>query len=215
MSKLIDLTGNRYNHLLVIERAENAKGGIAVWKCVCDCGNISYVRGQNLKSNAVQSCGCLKHEPAHNRTHGLSKNPLYKRWYQIKMRCYNPSCKSYLNYGARGIKMCDDWKNSVEAFAKWAIENGYKDDLTIERINNDGDYCPENCKWITKSEQPNNRRSCYSITYNGKTQNLAEWCKELGLNYKFIHNRIHKCGWTFKDAISVPVHVEKQNRKGD
>lgn len=215
MSKFIDLTGNRYSKLTVIERAENAKGGIPVWKCLCDCGNVTLVRGQNLKSGAVKSCGCLKHKPAHNRTHNLSKNPLYQRWNQIKMRCYNLSCDSYMNYGGRGIKMCEEWKTSVEAFVKWANENGYKKDLTIERINNNGDYCPENCKWIPKKEQPNNRRCCYSINYNNKTQNLAQWCKELGLNYKFIHNRIHKCGWSFEKAISVPVCVEKRNKKGD
>lgn len=215
MSKFIDLTGKKYGKLLVVERAENAKGGIAVWRCLCDCGKTSLVRGSNLKSGAVQSCGCLKHQPAHNRTHGLSKDPLYMRWNQIKMRCLNPSCKSYGNYGGRGIKLCDEWKDSVEAFAKWAIENGYSEELTIERIDNNGDYCPENCKWIPKNEQPNNRRSCYSITYNGKTQNLTEWCKELGLNYKLIHNRMYKHGWEFERAISEPVHVEKRKGKGD
>ena len=215
MSKFIDLTGNRYNRLMVIERAENAKGGVPVWKCLCDCGNIVLVRGNNLKSGAVQSCGCLIHEPAHNRTHGLSKDPIYQRWNQMKERCYNPSCKSYADYGGRGIKMCDEWKDSVVSFAEWAFANGYKRELTIERIDNDGDYCPSNCKWIKRSEQPRNRRLCYSITYNGKTKNLSDWCKELGLEYKRIHNRMHKLGWSFERAISEPVHIDKQKGKGD
>ena len=215
MSKLIDLTGNRYCKLVVIERAENTNRGEPRWKCKCDCGNITTVKGQNLKHGLVKSCGCLRSESNKSRTkHGLSNDPLYIKWNSIKVRCYDPSCKSYKDYGGRGIKMCDEWKNSVDEFAKWAYSSGYNEDLTIERIDNNGDYCPENCRWVTKMEQAKNRRSNYKIAYNGKTQDLTDWCKDLGLDYKLIHNRIHKSHWSFERAISEPVHAEKRNRKG-
>lgn len=212
MSRLIDLTGKKFNRLTVVERAENAEGGIAVWKCKCDCGNTTFVRGGNLKSGAVKSCGCLRHE-AQNKTHDMSKTRLYREWASIKSRCVYKSSKTFKSYGGRGITICDEWMNSFEVFRDWALSHGYADNLTIERVDNDGNYCPENCKWIPKKEQARNRRSCYSITYNGKTQNLVDWCNELNLDYKMIHNRIHKLSWNFERAISEPIHIEKRNRK--
>lgn len=212
MSKLIDITGNRYCKLVVLKRLENAKGGIPVWECLCDCGNVTRVRGNNLKSGAVKSCGCLKKEAKPTLRHNMSKTRLYREWASIKRRCYTKSDKGYKNYGLRGIKMCDDWKNSFESFMKWALENGYTDALTIERIDVNKDYCPENCAWIPFDEQQKNRRTCRYFRYKGKEKNLSEWCKELGLSYKNVHNRIYKLGWTFEKAISEPVHIEKRNK---
>lgn len=147
----------------------------------------------------------------------MSGTRLYAEWASIKNRCYNPHVQRYNNYGGRGIKMCDEWKNSSDAFFAWAQVNGYSDDLTIERIDVNGDYEPSNCTWIPKEEQANNRSSCLWITFNGKTQNLQQWCDELQLPYKLIHNRIFKLKWSFERAISEDCHTEKRNktRKGD
>lgn len=208
--KALDLRGKRFTRLVAIERVENAPNGLAVWKCQCDCGNITFVRSSNLMSGAVKSCGCLTRDNAYH-THRMSKSRLYQKWASIKNRCYYKSAQNYRNYGARGIKMCDEWANSFEKFRDWAFQSGYRDDLTIERIDFNGNYCPENCTWIPRSAQSSNTRRCVIITYNGKTQNLNDWCKELNLDYKRINNRIKKLGWSFERAISEPVNVNKRN----
>ncbi len=213
MSKLVDLTGRRFNSLVVLRRAENALNGVARWECLCDCGNVTIVRGKNLKSGAVKSCGCRRKTNPSSQTHNMSKTRLYHEWASIKNRCYNKNLKTYKDYGGRGIEVCDEWKHSFEAFRDWAFENGYSDDLTIERINFDMNYCPENCKWIPFNEQQKNRRICYSIEYMGKTQNLTDWCRELNLPFGVVHNRVKKLGWSFERAISEPVHIEKRNKK--
>lgn len=214
MNALIDITGNKYGKLTVIRRAESAPKGITRWECKCDCGNVVIVRGGNLKNGAVKSCGCLISTNNKNRsTHGMSGSRLYQDWANIKSRCYNPKNPAYKRYGARGITMCCDWYNSFDAFAKWALSNGYKDNLTIERIDNDKGYSPDNCKWISKGEQAGNRGSNISISFNGETHNLSEWCKIYQKNYQLVYNRIHKYKWTFERAIFEPVHIEKRNRK--
>lgn len=212
MSRFVDITGKRFNDLVVIERMENAKGGVTVWKCQCDCGNITTVRGSNLKNGSVKSCGCRIHK-SHNATHRMSKTRLYREWALIKSRCFNKNIKSYKDYGGRGIKMCNEWADSFETFRDWAYQSGYTDELTIERVDHDGDYCPTNCTWIPFNKQQKNRRTSYAIEYNGKTQDLVSWCNELGLPYKNVHNRIYKLGWSFEKAISEPVHIEKRNKK--
>lgn len=210
MNKLVDLTGKRFGKLIVVERAENAPNGVAIWKCKCDCGNIAFVRGGNLKSGGVKSCGCLRHVP--KDTHHESATRLYRIWAGIKSRCVYNGNDRYKDYGGRGIKMCDEWVNSYENFRDWALSNGYKEGLTIERIDVNGNYCPKNCTWIPKCEQAKNRRSCYAIEYNGKTQNLTDWCNELGLNYKRVHDRMYRHNWDFERAAFEPVHVEKRNK---
>lgn len=209
--KAIDYTNKRFSRLLVLERVNNTKQGRAVWKCLCDCGNITYVRSNNLQSGAVKSCGCLRHETPLNKTHGMSKSRLYQEWASIKSRCLYKSAKNDTNYGGRGISMCKEWANSFIAFKEWAEKNGYNDNLTIERINVNGDYCPKNCTWIPRAEQAKNTRSCLRITYNGKTKILSEWCKELGLDYKRTNNRIKKLGWTPQKSFETPVNKNKRN----
>lgn len=129
---------------------------------------------------------------------------LYKKYYHIKSRCYNKNDKRYSRYGGRGIKMCEEWLKSYEAFEKWSLANGYEDGLTIHRINNDGDYSPDNCAFITLSENSKHRETTRYFTHNGKTQSLTDWCKELGLNYRTVLCRI-RSGWSFEKSISVPV----------
>lgn len=214
MSTLIDITGNKYGMLTVIRRVENAPKGVARWECRCDCGNIVIVRGGNLKNGAVKSCGCLKGIANKKRSkHNMTGTRLYQIWINIKSRCYRKKNPFYKDYGARGIKMCAEWRDSFESFAEWALSNGYQDDLTIERINNDLDYRPNNCKWIGIGDQANNRRSNIKITYKNETHNLSEWCKIYGVNYDLVYNRIHNKHWDFERAMFEPVHAEKRNRK--
>ena len=207
MSKFIDLTGNRYNHLVVISREENAKGGVSRWKCLCDCGNYTIVRAGNLKNGSVKTCGCGRHATPHNKTHGKSKTKEYRKWVSMKRRCEDKSDPHYSNYGNRGIKVCEEWSNSFESFYAWVMMTRKSSDLTLERIDVNGDYCPENCTWVDKKAQANNRTSNRIYTHNGETKNLTQWCEDLGLKYGTIHSRIYRNGWSFEDAITIPTQI--------
>ena len=160
MSKINDLTGKKFGKLTVIKYYGSNKYGRALWLCVCDCGNTKIARGGTLISNATKSCGCYNSESAKKRftKHNLSNTKLYKVWQGMKTRCYDKNFIYYCNYGARGITICDEWKNNFMTFYNWAMANGYKEGLTIDRINNDGIYEPSNCKWSTRAEQNRNKR---------------------------------------------------------
>lgn len=211
MSHFIDLSKKRYGRLTVLERDLKSPYKGTYWKCKCDCGCLTSVKSGNLKNGLVKSCGCLKHE-SHN-THHKSDTKLYKIWRGMLNRCYNQKTKSYKNYGGRGIIICDNWKNSFEAFYNWAINNGYCEGLSIERINNNKNYCPENCKWIPLGEQARNRRKNYSFTISGITKDLADWCKQYNMNYYLVHNRIYKLNWYVEKALITPCNTTKRNKK--
>lgn len=210
MANFIDLTGQRFNNLLVIGRAENTKGGSTRWKCRCDCGNETIVSAGNLKSNAVKSCGCLRTVPS-NKTHGLSKTPLYRMWRSMIYRCEDPKHSAYKRYGGRGITVCEEW-HDFETFKKWVDETKPNGNATVDRIDNNQGYSPDNCRWADMSTQANNRRSNRAISYNGETHNLMEWSKILGFNYKRVHNRMNKLGWSFEKSIETPVESKKRNK---
>lgn len=207
----IDLTGEKYGRLTV-ESLNRSENGIVYWNCLCDCGKTTVVRGSNLKTGAVKSCGCLVHQASKCRTHNESKTKLYRHWISMIYRCHNPKNSAYKWYGARGISVCDDWK-TYEGFKAWVEATRPREDYTVERIDVNGNYSPDNCTWIPMSEQAKNRTSSIQIEHDGRVQNLTDWCKELNLEYKRVHNRMFKLGWDFEKAITTPVDTKKRNRK--
>lgn len=207
MGKFIDLTGQKFGRLTVKERAENSKQNRARWKCICDCGREVIVEGQHLRSGVTKSCGCYQRECAAkaNIKHGGSQTRLYTIWENIKKRCYNKNTEHYSDYGGRGISMCESWKNSFESFKDWALENGYSGNLTIDRIDFNGNYEPSNCRWVTIKEQANNKRNNILLTHNGETKTIAQWAEEVGLKRRTIRARIDQYGWTIEEALFTPV----------
>jgi len=190
--KKIDLTGQKFGRLKVIGEEGRGKDGQIRWKCKCDCGKITVVQSHHLRRGNIKSCGCLNQEV--KTKHGMSskknKQRIYRIWESMKARCFNINHRHYNRYGGRGITICDEWKNDFQAFYDWAMSNGYQDNLTIDRINNDGDYEPENCRWVTYEEQNNNTRQNVTITLNGETHTVAEWVRITGIPRNTIIYRL-------------------------
>ena len=197
-SKLHDLTGQKFGLLTVVGLADTETRK-TYWVCRCDCGNMKTVRSDSLLCGAIKSCGCLKKQQdkvnlVKNHRHKMSGTRIYLEWQGMKARCYNKSDARYADCGGRGITVCDQWKNSFEAFYEWAMENGYQKELSIDRIDNNGNYCPENCRWATPKEQSRNRRSNVNITIGNSTRTLTEWCEIFHVDYanvsaKYRRNR--------------------------
>lgn len=207
MPKLIDLTGKRFGRLIVIERCEN-KHKAPYWKCKCDCGNVCVIQGRKLRDGITKSCGCLHKEISkiNHLTHGKSKHPLYSVWKGMKSRCNNKHIKCYKYYGEKGVSLCEDW-NDFATFFDWSINNGYKHGLTIDRIDNNGNYCPENCRWVSIDIQQKNKSNCFYITYNGITMTASEWERATGVCRKTIIYRILH-GATVKQALSKNKYIQ-------
>lgn len=185
-----NMIGRRFGMLTVIENAGRTKYGNIKWLCKCDCGEQSIVVGSNLKSGNTKSCGCYRVDI--KKKHGLNGSRLAHCYDSMKTRCYNKNFIRYDRYGGRGIKVCDEWLNDFESFVKWALKNGYRDDLTLDRIDNDGDYEPDNCRWASKKEQANNTRTTVMIEIDGVVKPLQEWCEIYGIKQETVHARRRK-----------------------
>lgn len=195
--------GKKYGRLTVIKLTHFKKKWY--FECKCECGGKKVVGRDNLIYGHTKSCGCYKRDYLRKKhiTHGLSKTKLYGVWETMKNRCYNPNSTKYKRYGARGILVCDEWKNNFEAFYNWAVLTGYKKGLTIERINNNGNYEPSNCRWLTNKEQANNKSTNKYITYNGQTKTLAEWCNVFNVPYSLFRGRL-RLGWSIEKTFFTP-----------
>lgn len=214
VSKFIDLSGQKFGYLTVVERdvehrRPNGKTR-TYWRCKCDCGNDVTVAADALRRGDQVSCGCYRRQSASQQfaTHGKTKNRLYTVWAGIKARCYNPNTRVYPYYGGRGIQMCDEWKNDFSSFYDWMTANGYDEnakrgEFTIDRIDPNGNYSPENCRLVTQLEQMNNVRSNHIITYNDESHTIAEWSRMTGINQFKIRNRIVNLGWSVERALTT------------
>jgi len=220
MGKKIDLTGCRFGMLTVIKENGRCSSGGVLWKCECDCGETTTARSRNLINGKTKSCGCIL-KGSYNRTghgnesHGLSKHKLFKKWSGMKTRCYNKKDKFYNIYGGRGINVCDEWIDNFKSFYDWSMENGYVDGLSIDRIDNNGDYTPSNCRWTTMKTQSRNRRNSLKVLYKGEEKPLMEACVSAGLDYRVVYSRIYIYNWCVDRALSTPLtYSKRRNIKG-
>lgn len=208
--KPTNIIGQRYGKLLVIGTAGKGSDGRVQWDCLCECGKHVFVKYHDLKTGKVKSCGCLKAERVGNlnKIHGDSKSRLWFVWVAMRERCYNKNYNNYKNYGERGIKVCEEWNNNFYSFREWAYMNGYDENAeymkcTLDRIDVNGDYCPENCRWVSLIEQSRNKRNNHYVEINGETKILTDWIKEYKINSSTVWYRV-KHGWDIIDALTIP-----------
>lgn len=199
---LKDLTGNRYGRLEVLRISDKRVGRKTFWVCKCDCGNEKTVRSDSL--GKINSCGCLKKERdivnlRITNNHELTYHDAYSRWNAMVYRCENPKSSAYKSYGGRGIKVCEEWKDA-KTFMKWADENGFRKDLTLERIDVDGDYEPSNCKWIPMEEQHYNKTTSVFVEYEGERLTVMQWAHKLGIPHSRVSSYKRK-GIKFESII--------------
>lgn len=199
----IDLTGQKFGKLTVLRKSDHSGSHGFLWVCQCECGNIKEFYTSRLRDGTNRSCGCLSAS-----RHGATNLRIYHVWDGMLKRCENKNSVSYKNYGGRGISVCSDW-HDFEIFKKWASETGYDEDAergkcTLDRIDVNGNYCPENCRWVDMKTQCNGRRNCHYIEINGVTHNLKEWANIYGINYIAVQGRLHR-GWTEYEALTVPL----------
>lgn len=192
-----DLTARRFGRLVVIKFAGKNKWNIATWECSCDCGGKKTVCSSSLKCGYTKSCGCIsKERPSHTK-HGGKGTKLYTTWKAMRERCYTKSSSSYSRYGGIGVKICEEW-NDFSIFKKWAMENGYSEDLTIDRINPYGNYEPSNCRWVTKTQQSRNKKDTVYIKINNKLVCLADYAEETNNNYGYLYTKYKRKNLLFK-----------------
>ena len=191
--KVFDLTGKRFERLLVIERAGSSSNGGATWHCKCDCGKPMITRASRLKSGTTKSCGCYSRDNVAKRetTHGMSYTKIYRVWEGMIGRCYRPGAGPYKRYGARGITVCDEWRD-FQTFYDWVKSSGYEEGLSIDRIDVNGDYSPSNCRWANPSEQANNRRTTKWVDVNGECMPMALAARKIGISYSAMQKRVKK-----------------------
>ena len=217
MGKYQDLTGKRFGRYTVICETDrpNGKSNRHYWLCRCDCGNERVLLSSDINRGLIVSCGCFQRESASKRayeqhlTHGMSGTRLYRIWASMIRRCELDTSKEYPLYGGRGIQVCSEWRNDFTAFQSWMLSNGYDESAprgkcTIDRIDNDGDYCPENCRVADQKTQSRNRRNNRFITYNGITKTMSEWAEEYGISVGTLRDRL-SYGWPIEKCLTQPL----------
>lgn len=204
--------GKRFQNFVVIRR-DHKKKGRWMFLCKCDCGKEFFVEQGNLNRNI--SCGCMSYDKIREKLykHGGIHDRLYRVWYAMKGRCNNPNNDAYEYYGGRGIRVCQEWNDDYGAFRKWAIENGYdknapKRNCTLDRKDANGNYCPENCRWVDSYVQSNNRRNVLRLTHNGETHTLAEWGEILGIRRATLYRRV-ALGWNTERVLTEPLGYDR------
>lgn len=204
MGKFSDLTGQKFGRLTVLERCPSDDHG-AKWLCQCDCGNMTTVRAYALKSGHAVSCGCYRLDRCLSvvTTHGESGTLLHKVWRGMKGRCYDENSPAYKYYGGRGILVCSEWKDSFQSFRSWALQHGYSPGLSIDRIDVNGPYSPENCRWVDRYIQMNNTRRNHFLEFQGERHTVSEWSRIVGISVRCLFSRLRR-GWSIEDTLSTP-----------
>lgn len=202
MGKLVDMIGQKHGRLLVVERAGSTpvRPKQAKWKVICECGRETVVIGKDLRTGATKSCGCLRAEKGviNNLIHGKSNTRTFRIWRRMRERCSNRRCTDWRHYGGRGIRVCERWQD----FMTFLNDMGEAPSgATIERIDNNGDYEPANCRWGSRKEQARNKRDNKDITYQGRTQCVAAWAEEIGIKYSVLSSRLRR-GWPVERALN-------------
>lgn len=206
-----NLINKKFNNLLV-EKKSYTRNNNVYWECLCDCGKTTFVSTANLNNNRTKSCGCLKINILLERStkHRQRHTKLYEVWKSIKQRCLNPKNKAYHNYGGRGITIFSEWINSYESFYNWSLTNGYKEGLSIDRINVNGNYEPNNCRWTTRKVQCNNTRVNKYFTINNETKSLSDWCRIYNIKYSTVAERLYY-NWDIIKALTTPIKCRKSS----
>lgn len=212
MGNCKDITGMKFNMWTALERTGKNKSGGYMWRCRCDCGAERIVEGRSVRIGTSKCCGCTRGKNnAWNVKHGGKKERLYSVWKSMKSRCLNKNDPSYNRYGGRGISICSDWLDYAK-FRNWALFSGYDPKseyrkCTLDRINNDGNYCPENCRWVTQKIQNNNRSSNHYVTNSdGVSRTLSGWAETTGIRKDTLRRRIFVMNWNVDRALTEPVH---------
>ena len=198
----------KYNRLTVLEVIGRDSHSKKIVRCKCDCGSEYIGSLPSIKKGNTKSCGCIRKEKPNSITHNLRNTGLYDVWANIKQRCLNPKNPSYKYYGERGIELCNDWESNFESFYLWAVKNGYKKSLTIDRIDNNKGYCPENCRLITHKENCRNQNQTIIVEYNGKKISLQKLCEDLNLKYSTVSQRLFK----LKKPLDIALSKGRLNR---
>lgn len=205
--KVIDITGFETGRIKVVGQAGKNKNGNILWRYECSCGGGGIATADTIRH--IKSCGCFRREKGkeffhnYNTTHGESRTRIYIIWGNMINRTSNKKNKDYKNYGGRGITVCEEWKDYL-AFKKWALENGYSDTLTLDRIDNDKGYYPGNCRWADEETQNNNKQQSRKLEYKGEIKSVEQWAKEYNINRGTLVNRLNK-GMSIKEALETPI----------